>query len=290
MWAVARPAAGPVTSAQARAALAQIVAADRALAEQFTEVGRRLREAGIGGEVEGRRERAEVAVRGRIHELVVAAQAQLDLLESAAGETGAAPSAPSLAAPLDHPVPAAVAQRMQSVLSPLVAALLEEQRSTKVGPLLRAATLPYACRDLAPRPPREVPVIVPSYAQVVPAEPGSADLAGSLEAPLSPEILRQAEALAHDPVRIFELVRNQVRSELYAGSLRGAEGAMRAKSGNDVDQSSLLIALLRSSGIPSRYVRGVALHSIEGCRRSCASSRPPRFWRPCAGRDSPIGR
>jgi hypothetical protein len=104
---------------------------------------------------------------------------------------------------------------------------------------------------------------VPSYLQVAPAAPGNAELADSIEAPLSPEILRQAEALAHDPVQIFELVRNEVRSELYAGSLRGAAGALRARNGNDVDQASLLVALLRSSGIPSRYVRGVVMQPIE---------------------------
>ena len=40
-------------------------------------------------------------------------------------------------------------------------------------------------------------------------------------------------------------------------SAEGAEATLRTRSGNDVDQASLLIALLRASGAPARYVRGV---------------------------------
>lgn len=38
--------------------------------------------------------------------------------------------------------------------------------------------------------------------------------------------------------------------------MKGAEETLRQKSGNDCDQATLLIALLRASGFPSRYVRG----------------------------------
>ncbi|KIE42924.1 hypothetical protein SE37_09915 [Geobacter soli] len=38
--------------------------------------------------------------------------------------------------------------------------------------------------------------------------------------------------------------------------MKGAEETLRQKSGNDADQAALLAALLRSSGFPTRYVRG----------------------------------
>ena len=45
----------------------------------------------------------------------------------------------------------------------------------------------------------------------------------------------------------------------YAGAQKGAETTLRTLAGNDVDQASLLIALLRASGAPARYVRGVSM-------------------------------
>ena len=51
-------------------------------------------------------------------------------------------------------------------------------------------------------------------------------------------------------------VRDEIAYEVYAGSLRGARGALWSGAGNSVDQASLLIALLRAQGIAARYVRG----------------------------------
>lgn len=54
----------------------------------------------------------------------------------------------------------------------------------------------------------------------------------------------------------FNFVRDQIGYEAYAGSLRGARGALWSEAGNSLDQASLLIALLRAQGIGARYVRG----------------------------------
>jgi uncharacterized membrane protein len=71
-----------------------------------------------------------------------------------------------------------------------------------------------------------------------------------------PYVLNKAAELGHDPVTIFEFVRTEIGYESYEGSLRGARGTLWSKAGNALDQASLLIALLRASGIPARYVRG----------------------------------
>ena len=70
------------------------------------------------------------------------------------------------------------------------------------------------------------------------------------------EVKALAEQLGYSPARIYQWVYDQVRFESYWGSLKGAKGALLARSGNATDQASLLIALLRYSGVPARYVRG----------------------------------
>lgn len=56
---------------------------------------------------------------------------------------------------------------------------------------------------------------------------------------------------------IYQWVKDNIKTEWYWGSMKGAEQTLLQKSGNDADQAALLVALLRSSGFPSRYVRGV---------------------------------
>jgi transglutaminase-like putative cysteine protease len=54
---------------------------------------------------------------------------------------------------------------------------------------------------------------------------------------------------------MFEYVRS-LGYESYKGSLRGTRGTLWSEAGNSLDQSSLLIAMLRGSGIPARYRHG----------------------------------
>ncbi len=123
-------------------------------------------------------------------------------------------------------------------------------------PILRAS-LPYerALASAAPLP--NDPAILPSYQNPAAAPATAADLSHSDDAALSPVIIAQAQALEYDYVRIFDFVRSQIRTELYAGSMKGAEATLRARAGNDVDQASLLIALFRASGLPARFVQGI---------------------------------
>ncbi|MCB9418991.1 MAG: hypothetical protein H6667_04265 [Ardenticatenaceae bacterium] len=70
-----------------------------------------------------------------------------------------------------------------------------------------------------------------------------------------PYITRQAAELGHDATAIFEFVHG-LGYESYLGSLRGARGTLWSAAGNGYDQASLLIALLRASGIPAAYRQG----------------------------------
>jgi len=80
----------------------------------------------------------------------------------------------------------------------------------------------------------------------------------------SQAIQDKAVELDHDPVRIYEFVRNDLDYEVYWGLMKGPEGALLSGGGNDYDLSALLVSLLRTSGYRARFVRGrVSLPSLD---------------------------
>ncbi|MDD5760275.1 MAG: transglutaminase-like domain-containing protein, partial [Desulfobulbaceae bacterium] len=72
----------------------------------------------------------------------------------------------------------------------------------------------------------------------------------------TPEITELARALQHDPKQIYEYVHNHINYVPYFGSLKGATLTYLDGAGNDFDQASLMIALLRASGYTAQYVYG----------------------------------
>ena len=72
----------------------------------------------------------------------------------------------------------------------------------------------------------------------------------------SPEITELARALRNDPKLIYDYVHINIDYVPYFGSLKGATLTYLDGSGNDFDQASLMIALLRVSGYPAQYVYG----------------------------------
>lgn len=123
----------------------------------------------------------------------------------------------------------------------------------KKRPLL--GSLPYRNLNYPSREPNADPAIKPAYKGGDRAVSPD-DLQGTSEAPVSGEIAGLAQLLSWNPVLIYEYVKNTIETEWYWGCMKGAEETLRQKSGNDCDQASLLLALLRASGFPSRYVRG----------------------------------
>ncbi|OQW85829.1 MAG: hypothetical protein BWK72_20215, partial [Rhodoferax ferrireducens] len=83
------------------------------------------------------------------------------------------------------------------------------------------------------------------------------DLDATPEAPKNHvDIQALAKELDYNPARIFAWVNQNVAYEPYFGSLKGGVSTLWAKAGGATDQASLLIALLRASNVPARYVRG----------------------------------
>lgn len=91
------------------------------------------------------------------------------------------------------------------------------------------------------------------------ALPAAADPAlrqATTEVTLSPDIIAKADALHGNPVEIYNWVRNNVQWQPTWGAIQSASHTLSSQRGNAFDISSLIIALLRASGVPARYVHG----------------------------------
>ncbi len=86
------------------------------------------------------------------------------------------------------------------------------------------------------------------------ASPGELKSQGAAVA--TADIQELARGLLHDPLAIYEYVSNYVDYVPYFGSRKGATLTYLDGAGNDVDQASLMIALLRTSGYAAEYVYG----------------------------------
>ncbi|MEW6221545.1 MAG: transglutaminase domain-containing protein, partial [Thermodesulfobacteriota bacterium] len=140
-------------------------------------------------------------------------------------------------------------------------------------------SLPYRHLNLPSRKPVTTPAVVPAYRGGT-ADFAGADLTASPEAPISPAIAGLARSLDWSPVAMYEWVKNNVKTEWYWGAMKGAEETLRQKSGNDADQATLLVALLRAAGFPARYVHGVAeFPDIEAAKAQTGLDDPQAIAR-----------
>jgi Transglutaminase-like superfamily len=86
--------------------------------------------------------------------------------------------------------------------------------------------------------------------------PTPEDLAETIEVQFTQDIQDLAAQLDHNPVKIYNWVHNNIDFVPTYGSIQGAEMCLQTRQCNDMDTASLIIALLRTSGIPARYVTG----------------------------------
>lgn len=93
--------------------------------------------------------------------------------------------------------------------------------------------------------------------------PASAGLAETTDVKFTPAITAKAEELNHNPVKIYNWVRNNIEYVPTYGSIQGADMCLQTKLCNDMDTASLLIALLRVSGIHAKYASGTIQLPIE---------------------------
>ncbi|MFN0061131.1 MAG: transglutaminase domain-containing protein, partial [Myxococcaceae bacterium] len=96
---------------------------------------------------------------------------------------------------------------------------------------------------------------------VIPA-PGPEDFAETPETLRTPEVVALATQLGNKPLALYNFVHTQVSTDIYWGSKKGAAATLAEKRGNDFDQASLLIALLRAAGFAARYEYGAVKLSL----------------------------
>jgi hypothetical protein len=102
------------------------------------------------------------------------------------------------------------------------------------------------------------------------------DLAETIEIKFTPDITAKAEELGHSPVKIYNWVRNNIEFVPTYGSIQGAQMTLKTKQGNAFDTASLLIALLRVSGIHARYVMGTVEIPVEQVMNWAGGFTDPR--------------
>jgi len=111
----------------------------------------------------------------------------------------------------------------------------------------------------------------PSPASPIP-QPVAADTQPTVDAQSKdPLIVAKAQSLGNDVIRIYNFVHDTVETEMYFGSKKGAVGTLREGRGNDVDQASLLVALLRAADIPCRYESGTVELSVDAANAYTAT-------------------
>jgi len=220
-------------------ALDLVRAADRMAREKFSTVTSRLEAAGAAADIVTRASDAERTYLETAQELMALLEPPFEKIRS--GET-----------PPDEPAVQTASDAVASAVT-----LLESRFRREPLTLLRAGVFPYRQARLAARPVVVEPPVLPSYLDPADVPPAAEDIEGAREASFAEAILQKAEELGYDYVKTFEFVRNEIATEWYSGGSKGAVKTLRDGGGNDVDQASLLIALLRAGQAPARYVHGV---------------------------------
>lgn len=106
--------------------------------------------------------------------------------------------------------------------------------------------------------------------------PAPADLAESDAVRLTSEIRALALQLGNSPQRIYAYVRDNTAYSLYYGAKQNSLSVLLSRRANNLDTTTLLIALLRAAGVSARYGQGQVLAEIEdvaawiGARKTAA--------------------
>lgn len=147
--------------------------------------------------------------------------------------------------PFGKPLPSREQQRAH--LERLLGRAIHDRPPIQSDPV-GAVTDPFAGAD--------VPVAYTLSGSGVLASASPADLAETPDVRFTPEVKATVARLGGDPEKLYLYVKNGYVFTPYVGSQKGSQGTELEFAGNDFDQASFLIALLRYAGVPARYVFG----------------------------------
>ncbi|MDI6735539.1 MAG: transglutaminase domain-containing protein [bacterium] len=108
--------------------------------------------------------------------------------------------------------------------------------------------------------------------------PTKGDLDETPDIQITQEIRDLAASLGHNPVKIYEWVKNNIDFVPYWGSFKGSQGTLIERSGNSFDTSSLLMALLRASNIPCQYGSATIGLDIERAKNWLGAESPEAVY------------
>jgi hypothetical protein len=249
---------------EVKARRAELVTTSAELRSEFAATAKKLKTAKLAPEIQERQQRFV----DRFEENLASLKTELTAIESAKDEVTAQGAIATARAHLAR-------SKAPSRHQPLDPNKLPHRSAepTKQQPRLHKEEFERAYgKDLAslPRPVRvaalgALPGIIPADndAPVNLGLPSLDDLAGTVDAPYSPAIEAKAAELGHDPLKIYNWVRNTIEFVPTWGSIQGAQLTLETKQGNAFDTASLLIALLRASHIEARYVLGTVTLPID---------------------------
>lgn len=89
------------------------------------------------------------------------------------------------------------------------------------------------------------------------------DLRATTDVQITPDIRSLAQQLNRSPTAIYNWVYNNIQFVPSFGSIQGSDLTLANRQGNAFDIASLLIALLRASNVPARYVYGTVVMSAD---------------------------
>jgi len=126
-----------------------------------------------------------------------------------------------------------------------------------------SGALPLHVSTFTPPPPSQG-AQKPSYETIPQPKPQASDLAGTLPLlAIEPEVEALAKELKHHPVHLYEWIKVWCRYEPGWGGIRSSSQVIRERRGTDADLNGLLIALLRASEYPAKFVHGVMELKVE---------------------------
>jgi RHS repeat-associated protein len=144
--------------------------------------------------------------------------------------------------------------------------------------IFRNSQLPYSGQNNSAPNLLYTPEISASYASENPMAVQVEDLGESPVVSYSDGVKQLAYDLEHDYIKIYNYVRQNIKLQYYAGAQKGSSATLASLAGNDVDQAALLIALLRHSNVPARFVHGVIRQPIEQAAASLGLSEPAQVF------------
>src|SRR5258707_3200572 len=166
--------------------------------------------------------------------------------------------------PFGKPLPSH--EESRSRLERLLGRTITDHTPIQRGPL-GSAQEPYEGTD--------VPVAYTLSDSGVFAQATPADLAETPDVKFTPKVKEIVASLGADPEKLYLYVKNGYQFTPYVGSQKGSQGTELESAGNDFDQASFLIALLRDAGIPARYVFGSMFIGTDADLNSPGVDSPP---------------